>query len=45
MRTQRALRACAYWLSFCLKIGWSKESLDGLEKLWWRHHDDSGNLI
>jgi hypothetical protein len=44
MRTQQALRACAEWLGFCLKIGWRKEDLDALERLWWQYHDDQGRL-
>jgi hypothetical protein len=36
---------CAEWLSFCLSIGWGKDQLDGLEKIWHQHHDEAGNLV
>lgn len=42
--TLKALRACAEWLRFCLSIGWRKQDLDLLEKLWWQHHDRNGRL-
>lgn len=45
MRSRHALRACAYWLSYCLSIGWKREDLDALEELWWRYHDDQGRLV
>jgi len=44
-RTYRAIMACAEWLVACLKLGWDKSELDGLEALWWRHHDHRGALI
>jgi len=43
--TRNALRACASWLSFCLIVGYPRESLDGLEALWWMHHDRAGRLL
>jgi hypothetical protein len=43
-KTQKALVKCAYWLLYCLSIGWAKEELDELEKIWWRYHDRFGNL-
>lgn len=43
-RTSKAIRECAEWLSYCLKVGWKKEQLDELERIWWTHHDDYGNL-
>lgn len=42
--TQPALRACAEWLSICLKLGWPKSSLDMLQDLWWKYHDHTGQL-
>ena len=36
---------CAEWLSTCVKAGWDKEVLPGLEKLWNDAHDEKGNLI
>lgn len=42
--TPRAARACAEWLAYCLRIGWSRGLLDRLEALWWAHHDRRGNL-
>lgn len=34
----RELRACAYWLAYCLKIGWKKADVDKLETIWWKYH-------
>jgi hypothetical protein len=45
MRTVSAIKKCAKWLSYCLEIGFRKDQLDDLEALWWKFHDDSGNLI
>ena len=45
MPTSRAIKKCAVWLIFCLSIGWKKEQLDALEKLWWEFHDENGNMI
>jgi hypothetical protein len=45
MPTLKARRECAEWLSYCLKIGWAKASLDELEKIWWRFHDGQGRLV
>lgn len=42
--SSKAARNCAEWLKFCLDIGWPKPSLDGLESLWWKYHDERGNL-
>ena len=39
MNRLKALRDCANWLYYCLKIGWKKEDLDMLEELWWQYHD------
>lgn len=44
-RTVKAIKKCANFLSECLKIGWKKSQLDDLEKLWWKYHDNNGNLI
>jgi hypothetical protein len=44
MRSQRAIKLCAEWLSYCLSIGWSKDTLNDLENLWWQYHDERGNL-
>jgi hypothetical protein len=43
-KTRQATRACAEWLAYCLSIGWNKAQLDELEALWWKHHDEQGNL-
>jgi hypothetical protein len=43
--TRRARKACAEWLADCLKDGWRKDSIDGLEALWWEHHDHTGKLV
>lgn len=44
-RTARAIKECAEWLSWCLRNGWPKTTLDDLESLWWKYHDERGNLI
>jgi hypothetical protein len=43
--TLTARRLCAIWLRGCLSFGWPKESLDELERLWWKHHDNHGELV
>ncbi len=42
--TRKGIKKCAEWLAYCLKIGWEKEHINALEKLWWKHHDENGNL-
>ena len=42
--TQEAIRNCAFWLQHCLKLGWKKTELDALEALWWKYHNDKGEL-
>lgn len=42
---KKAIQVCAVWLQYCLRLGWSKDSLDALETLWWKYHDENGNLI
>ena len=44
-RTRKAIEACGRWLAFCRADGWPADSLDDLEAIWWRHHDERGNLI
>lgn len=44
MRSQKAIKACAAWLAYCLSIGWQRSDLDALESLWWKYHDDGGSL-
>jgi hypothetical protein len=41
----KALRTCAEWLAYCLKLGWPKSDLNELEALWWQYHDENGNLF
>jgi len=43
--SNKALRACANWLSYCLKIGWPTKDIHRLEELWWQYHDERGNLL
>lgn len=38
-RSVRAIKKCADWLKYCLDIGYHKDDLDTLEKIWWQHHD------
>ncbi len=42
--TTKSVMKCADFLSACLSYGWLKADLDWLQELWWRYHDDSGNL-
>ena len=44
-RTKKAVEKCTEWLSYCISIGWRKQDLDGLEKIWWEHRDKNGELI
>lgn len=42
----RASRQCAQWLQYCLRIGWSRSSLDRLQALWWQYHSlETGELL
>lgn len=41
----RGTKACANWLKYCLELGYKKEHLDVLEKVWNDYHDENGNLI
>lgn len=40
MKHSTKVKKCAEWLKWCLDNGWSKESLDALEALWWKYHGD-----
>ena len=42
--TKIGIKKCAIWLTYCLEVGWKKEHLDDLEKLYWRWKDKNGNL-
>jgi len=44
-RTTKGIKLCAEFLLKCLSFGWKKETLAGLERIWWQHHDGNGNLI
>lgn len=43
--SHKAQAACAKWLTTCLKLGYQKEQLDALEKIWWIFHDFDGKII
>lgn len=30
-------RRCEWWLNECLRVGWSKDELPALEKLFWKY--------
>ncbi len=34
----KAVKACARWLSECIRLGWKKSDLDALEALWWKYY-------
>ena len=38
-RTAQKIRACATWLKYCLDVGYKKEQLNALEKLWWDYQE------
>ena len=38
-KSNRAIKKCEEWLSYCLSVGWDKKDLDGLEKLFWKYRD------
>lgn len=38
------VRRCAEWLGICLSLGWAQSDLGWLEALWWKHHDEHGQL-
>ena len=42
--TMSGVRACHKWLSYCLSIGWPRETLKGLADLFWKYHDRDGRL-
>lgn len=44
-RSRTAMRACLEWLSSCRRIGFKKSELDELNHIWWRWHDEQGNLL
>lgn len=42
--TLQARKECAEFLVEMLRIGWLREQLDDLEKLWWIVRDNRGNV-
>ena len=44
-RSKQAMMAADGWLDYCIKIGFSHDDLSDLDRLWWQHHDENGNLI
>lgn len=45
MTKNQNIKKCAEWLAFCLDIGFTKEQLPELEKLWYKYRDENGNLL
>lgn len=43
--TYKAAREFAQAMQYLLTIGWKKEELPFLEKLWWSIRDDNGNIV
>lgn len=43
MSKNECIRRCAYWLSYCLDIGWRKDQLDALQAIWWKYHVKENN--
>jgi hypothetical protein len=39
-----AARACSKWLDTCRELGWRREDMPFLCDLWWKYHDDDGQL-
>lgn len=44
MLTVRAMRDFHLWLAYCLDRGWPASTKKELTDLWWKYHDDEGNL-
>lgn len=44
MTKQRALMKRAEWLAYCLEIGFTKDQLPDLEKVWDTYKDEYGNM-
>jgi len=42
--TQQALTEMARAMVYFLSIGWRKQDLDMLEKMWWQVRDDNGKV-
>ena len=42
--TQAGLQAAVQWIGWCKNNGWDEQTLPALEALWWKHHDENGNL-
>ena len=42
--TQAGLQAAVQWIEWCKNNGWDEQTLPALEALWWKHHDENGNL-
>lgn len=43
--TNLGAKRCAAWLTACKKYGWPTSSMSALCDLWWKYHDDNGELI
>ena len=43
--TRQGVRQCAAFMTEMLRIGWKKDELTPLQKLWWRMRDDNGVLL
>lgn len=44
-RSSRALANCTAYISQCQMYGWRTTDLRALRELWWRWHDEEGNLL
>lgn len=44
MKTAKAINECFKWLKYCIEIGFNKKNINELDKLWWKLHDNKGNL-
>lgn len=45
MSKNKVLLKKAKWLAYCLEIGWDKELLPELERIWDSYYDKFGNKI
>lgn len=43
--TYHAREACKRFLQDCIALGWKAGQMVALEKLWWKYHDDEGDLV
>jgi hypothetical protein len=43
--TSKAIREYRQWIDYCKAMGWPEKDLAALADIWWKYHDDNGELI